>query len=364
MWFAAELARHESVTFACAAVGEPNGPIRPGLVFPVLAGAYPPFGTRTNPWPRAGAAIALRSFLRAHVGEVEFVHVHNLRTAIATLGIVLSFLRKRGDRFRLLLTDHGARFFPWPRLTARMVDGYAPVSHYSESILQALARRPSRVIPAAVAPAFADGSAVPGWADRDLDLLFTGRIAAWKRPEAVLELAGRLATLQGRTVRVGIAGSVADRGLWDHLAERAARLRPSVEAEFVPHPPDDELRRLYGRAKLFVFASDAVDTFGRTHPAPELSSATVLEAASQGTPALARRIPAAVENVVEGRTGRIVDGFDTPSAVAAAAELIDRREVWQPLSEGARTYIAEERTYPRIVERFRGFLEEFRRGAL
>lgn len=362
-WFAEELARFEPVVFAFAdAAVEPPG--RGRLPIPARSLDLPPFLTPTNPLPRLASLGAIEGYLRSHAGEIEFVHVHNLRTAMASLWLLLASLRKKGDRFRVILTDHGARFFPWPRLTARMVDYYAPVSHYSDRILQALARRPSRVVPAAVSTAFVRAGPPPPWSARDIDLLFVGRIVPWKRPERVIDLAARASARLGRPVRAVIAGAVGDRGFWDALQRKAAGHSGSLGIEFVANPPDAALVELYGRARLFVFASDPVDSFGRRHAAPELSSATVLEAAARGTPAVAGRIPAALENVRDGETGILVDAFDGESTRDRVCDLLRGGPAWQRLSDAANAYVMGERTYPRIVERFRAYLEDIRRGAV
>ncbi len=363
-WFAAELARHEPVLFAYADPGGTKGLEAGHRPIPSRYFDLPPFLTATNPIPRLQGASTIRSVLRENAGDIDFVHVHNLRTASATLWILLAELRKHGDGFRVILTDHGARFFPWPTLTARMVDYYAPVSRFSEAILQALAPHPSRIIPAAVSTAFTAAPPPPDWSERSIDLLFVGRVVPWKRPERLLELAARTSERLGRSIRVVVAGAVGDRWFWDSLRERARRLAPRVAAEFWANPPDQDLIGLYRRAKIFVFASDPVDSLGRRHAAPELSSATILEAASQGTPTLARRLPASEENIRDGVTGAIVDALESGPALDRTVELLESPVTWSHYASAARAYVLAERTYPRIVEQFRGYLDDIRRGAV
>lgn len=362
--FATELSRHEPVVFACSgALPTGTGPVE-RLAVPATGWVARPFLTPTNPMPSLRTAQVIGRYLREHAGEVEFVHIHNLRTAMGTLWVLLSHLRRRGDRFHVILTDHGARFFPWPGLTARLVDYFAPVSRYSESILLSWARRPSRVIPACVSDAFVGPDPVPNWSARDLDLLFTGRVVSWKRPERLLTLARDLAPELGRPVRGAIAGAVADPELWAQLRRQAEALAPRVTIEFAPNPSDQEMLVLYRRSRLFVFASDRIDARGRRHPAPELSSATVLEAAAGGAPAVAGRFPAALENIREGESGLFVGAWEGQPTARTVSAVLDDPAAWQRLSAGARAYVLAERTYPRAVARFREFLQDIRRGAV
>ena len=362
--FATELARHESVVFACTGASGIDAGSTERLEVPALQRSFPPFVSRTNPLPTPTTLSAVGKFLRRHSADIEFVHVHNLRTAIGTSWIVLSHLRRSAGHARIILTDHGARFFPWPRLTANLVDYYAPVSAYSERMLQALARHPSCVVPTAVSEAFTSARPPPDWAIRDLDLLFVGRIVPWKRPERIVELAERLSKSLGRPVRAAIAGANADPELTAALQRRARASLPSAIVEFHTDPADRLLVELYGRARFLVFASDAIDSLGRRHPAPELSSVAVLEAASQGTPAIATALPAALENIQDGKTGLIVDGFDTSTSIDRVSAVLNDPAVGRAMSDRAREYVIAERTYPRTVARFRAFLDAIRRGAV
>src|ERR1700691_6302688 len=159
--FIRELSKHESVV---ASFGVREGrPVPPPteLGCPARFLSFPPFLSETNPIPRPASWGVIGSYLRTHRGEVEFVHVHNLRTAISTLWLFLTYLRKKDDGIRILLTDLGARFVPMPHLTASMVDYYVPISRVSEAQLLALGPRPSCVVPTAVSAPFLVGEVRP-----------------------------------------------------------------------------------------------------------------------------------------------------------------------------------------------------------
>lgn len=356
--FVRELARHEPVVAAYAIPDGESPPITPYLRLPARFGSLPQAISPTNPLPSWGTVSTLGGYLREHRRSIEFVHVHNLRTALSSLGIVLAYLRRKGDGMSILVTDHGARFFPFPRFTARLVDQWVPISAYSERLLQQLAPHPSCVIPAAVTERFLDGGRT-AFETRSIDLLFTGRLVPWKRPDKVLDLAAKLTGHLGRPVAVVLAGAEIDPRFTEFLRRRAVALGLERSVRFELGPSDDRLRELYQQAKVYCFPSDPIDTFGRRHPFPELSSATVLEAGALGTPAIANRIPAASEQVIDGRTGYVVDGIDSAAGVSRAASLLERGE-WEPRSIAAQAYVRSERTYPVIVARFRALLERLR----
>lgn len=359
--FIRELSRHEPVMAGFALPDGEPAPIEPFVRIPAWFGGLPAAVSPTNPLPSFAAVGTLGAYLREHARDIEFVHVHNLRTAVSTLTLFLAYLRRKGGRMRILLTDHGARFFPVPSFTARLVDYWVPISSYSEELLQRLARHPSRVVPAAVTGSFLAGDCPP-FASRTVDLLFTGRLVPWKRPEKVLDLAARLTRQLGRPVQVVLAGAELDPAFTAYLRRRAEVLHLGASVSIELGPTDERLRELYQHAKVYCFPSDIVDTFGRRHPFPELSSATLLEAAALGTPALANRIPASVEQVRSGSTGFVVDGLDSDQGVARAQELLEPG-TWSDRSRDARRFVQSERTYPAIVATFREFLNAIRTGA-
>ena len=357
--FIRELARHEEVVASYAIPG-PSGRTSPSeLLCPARFVSMPPWLSRTNPLPRAATWGMVGAYLRSHKGEVEFVHVHNLRTAFSTLWLILTYLRKKDDGIRILLTDLGARFVPFPRLSAGMVDAYVPISRFSEGLLLRLAARPSHVVPTAVSAPFLVGSPRP-FSERSVELLFVGRIVPWKRPDRVLGLAADLGRRLGRPVQTVLAGAAVDPAFLEELRGRAVRLGLTDSVRFVVGPSDEELRELYSSAKLYCLASDAVDAYGHRHAAPELSSITVLEAAARGTPAIANRIPAAIEQVQDGRTGYLLDAFGDERTVEVAEHLLTSGSEWDQLSRGARLFVESERTYPVTVAEFRSFLAALR----
>ena len=173
---AEELSRYEEVT-SCFSIPpgspEPEGKFR---IVPATFIELPPVFRVENPLPTIGSLMVLNRTLES-LEDLEFVHVHNLRTAMSTAWLLLAQLKKSRRGFKVLLTDHGARWFPLPHVTAKAVDYLIPVSDESLRLLGQYTSRPSFVVPPGV-PARYPGltRAVRSWDERDIDLIFFGRI--------------------------------------------------------------------------------------------------------------------------------------------------------------------------------------------
>lgn len=360
--FARELGRRTEVraSFALPA-GEPD-PFGGSLVLPARFGNLPPFVTGTNPLPRPASIRRVREFLTAHAGEIEFVHVHNLRTAVSTEWLLIARLLRDAGRYRVLLTDHGARFAPLPRFTARLVDYYAPVSGLSDRQLQALAPRPSRIVPTAVSAEFLADGPLSGWGERDIDLLCAGRIVPWKRADRAVRLAERVRAAHGRSPRLVVAGAPERPDYLAVLKERIARSPAAGSIELRVGPTDAELRALYRRARFLLALSATTDSFGHRYPAPELSGIAILEAAAAGVPALISELPVLQEQIRPGETGRVLPEADDGAAAEAISRALDDPAGWERMSGAARRYVEQDRTYPAIAARFVAFLDDIRAG--
>ena len=332
------------------------------LPLPGIFMSAPPVLSRTNPIPRPSAAGDISRYMRRHRDEIEFLHVHNLRTAVSSLWLLLAHLLQKGHSFNVILTDHNARFFPFPRVTARWVDYFAPVSLHSQIQLQGWASRPSRVVPTAVSPPFVNQPEPPSFESRTIDLLHVGRIVPWKRPDRVVNLSLKLANLLGRPVRAVIAGSVQDPTYLEFIRNRVRLLGLERKVTIVTSPRDDELIQLYRSARLYTLLSARRDTFGRSAGNGELAPITILEAASAGTPAIVCAIPALLDQIQAERTGVFVDEFDDVAASRTVADILTDPIRWRKLSQGARNHVLRERTYPAIAKRFHDYLNDIRSG--
>ena len=75
-----------------------------------------------------------------------------------------------------------------------------------------------------------------------------------------------------------------------------------------------------------------------------------LEAGAHGLPVIGGRVAGALDAVVDGRTGLLVDPVDHLAVAAAAIELLSNRSLAQRLGTQGRVH-AEEHAWPRIAAR-------------
>ena len=360
---ARELSRWEKVVSCFSYESESPDPGVPSHRIPARFLHAPPAFSPHNPLPTLATFRSIVDQLGARGDPPEFVHVHNLRTAMSATWLLLARLRRAQAGYKVLLTDHGARWFPFPRMTAAVADYYVPVSEASLERLVRWAQRPSFVLPPGI-PTDYPGLAreLRSYDAREFDLVFFGRVVPWKRPDLALRLARELAPQLGRTPRLAIAGSIQDPGFLKWLKTESVRLGLSDTVSFLPDPSDEAAVDLLGRSKLHLFLSARTDVFGRRYPAPELASATLLEAAACGTPTVCSDLPGAREQLRPDRTGIVVSLEAWDATVASVARLLADAERWKGMSAGAREFVRTERTYRVLAERFSGFLREVREG--
>jgi len=331
-----------------------------------LSGSFitaPPFLSKTNPLPKFASAAAIRRYLRAHNREIEFLHVHNLRTSISALWLFLARLDLPRNKCRVILTDHNAKFVPFPSVLAGMVDYYAPVSVASNRQLQAWGERPARVIPTAASKFFAGQPPPPEFQSRERDLLFVGRLVPWKRPDRLIDLVSLIREKTRRIITATIAGSVHDPSYLEHIQRRIRQADHEREIRLVVAPTDDDLLRLYRSSKLLVALSETPK--GRGHQGlSELAPISILEAGSSGTPPVINDIPEMADQVQNGVTGLVVNERDNEAAASAIASVLSNPDLWSRLSQNVRSQVLRERTYPVIARRFHQFLEDIRNGVL
>jgi glycosyltransferase involved in cell wall biosynthesis len=349
----------------CFAVG-PGEPVvrEPTMKVPGWFLEVPPFLTRHNPLPTPQGLGAIRRVLRQR-DDVEFVHIHNLRTAMSTAWILLSHLNRSGRRYKVILTDHGARWFPFPGLTAPIADYFVAVSEASREQMLRYADRPSFVLPPGVPADYPGVVARPRpFGERTIDLIFFGRIAPWKRPDLAIALAERIRKETGSTPSLVVAGTVIDASFLKWLRIDAEHRGVGEQVRFVLAPSEAEAAELLGRSKVHLFLSRSEDVFGRRYPAAELASATILEAAACGTPSVCTDLPGVREQVIHGRTGFVVPAPSWEDLVAHTQRLLADPSGWEAMSRACRAFVEEERSYTVLAARFSALLGQIRRGEL
>lgn len=359
-----ELAKIEDVvTCFCPPPDVPpsNGRFQPipGIFFDI-----PPVLRRSNPLPSPGS---LRAIIRClnDTTDLEFLHVHNLRTAMSSLWLLLAHLKQAGHGFKVLLTDHNSNWFPFPQLTARWADYYLPVSEESKSILNRYVIRPSYVVPTGVPASY------PGLqfelrplGDREFDLIYFGRIVPWKRPDLVLRLAHGLRSTLNHPPRVAIVGNGEDETYLRWLHSECRRLNLEETTRFVFEPNEDEAANLLASARLHCLFSSHWDPFKRHYSCPELAPNTIIEAAACGTPSVCSDLPGIREQILQGRTGLALSLSDWSALLGATQSLLSDAGRWTSMAQEARQFVVRERTYSVIAKRLSGFLNLIREGVV
>ncbi|HEY7282748.1 MAG TPA: glycosyltransferase, partial [Actinomycetota bacterium] len=148
---------------------------------------------------------------------------------------------------------------------------------------------------------------------REPSILFLGRLVPHKRIELVLRAAADL-----RDEFPGLSVHVAGQGAWDsRLAREAERLGVTDVVRFDGFVPDDVKVRLLRESWTLAIPS-----------VKEGWGLAVVEAAAEGTPAVASRSGGLAESVVDGATGVLAadyEGFvDGLRRVLSSPELRDR----------------------------------------
>ena len=322
-----------------------------------------PYLTNSNPLPTIRTFFEIRNFIQSNIHEIEFIHIHNLRTAMSTAWLFLIKLLKE-SKFKVILTDHNAQFFPFPKLSISAVDYYAPVSQYSNQILQSYSRKPFRVFPAPVRINFNNKARVKSFEEREIDLLFIGRLVPWKAPNKLIELVSYLRSIGLPNIKAVIAGRPLGNEYYDYLQKLVKNLKLGGNIQFLLSPDDNAVADLYSTSKYHVLMSTSIDVYGHKHISPELSPATIAEAAIFGTPSIVSSAPGLREQVEEGSTGFIVNESDLLSAGEIVKNALSSPNIWKDLSSKAYSKVKIERNISKIVFDFKKYLDDIRSGVI
>jgi glycosyltransferase involved in cell wall biosynthesis len=182
----------------------------------------------------------------------------------------------------------------WDRRTASRPDRYVAISHYVAGRIRRYYNREASVVYPPVDTAFfhPDGSPPEGFA------LIVSALVPYKRIELAME-ACALAR-----VPLTIVGDGPERP----ALERASR----GQVRFLGRLPDEEIRSLYRRASVAVL------------PGEEDFGIVPLEAQACGRPVVALGRGGALETVVPGETGLLVDDLSATAFADAIASAVSR----------------------------------------
>lgn len=275
------------------------------------------------------------SVLRESAGKkYDVLHAHDWLTSVAGLR-----LRSR-MKTPLVQTFHSTEFdrtsLPWEyvldieRSAAERADILIAVSRRTrEQVLRlGAAKEKIRVIYNGVdvekfAGAFVDGKAANGFKNGKKVVLFLGRLTEQKGPVQFLHAAARVLS-----VRKDVLFVIAGKGeLLPLLINMAMQLQISQNVRFLGYVSDDDLRKIYKVADVYVMPSTS-EPFG----------ITALEAMSSGVPVIISRTSGVAEVV---RSAIRVDFWDINAMAAKILGVLS----YQPLSRTMSSLSRTEATY-------------------
>jgi glycosyltransferase involved in cell wall biosynthesis len=318
----------------------------------------PPFLNTHNPLPKFAGLKKMKAILTRN--DIDIVHLHNLRTVSTALWLFISKLNNRG-KYKVILSDHGARLLPFPGLLTRFVDYYAPVSSFSAKVLNSYHKKPTFLIPPIIPAEFfreAQGE------KKDIDLLIYGRIAPWKRQDLALKVVEELVKSGNGSIKAVIAGGSVNRDYMDYLSRFVSKRCLSNNVKFCLNVSDEEAKELLARSKLLLALSWTSDMYGHVYRLPELSSATILEAAAMGVPTIASAIEAFREVVADGESGYLVNPENTALIVSKVRELLLNSEETKNLGIIARNLCFANNSEGAVSQKLIDFFDLIRSGKI
>ena len=279
---------------------------RPDAGIPLVRFFHPRWTSLWQALRRADADIYYVSIAGMPVGEtVLFAHRHGRK-------VVYRVAHDADCDPRTLIIRYGRDrvLYAWGLVRADLVLAQTAVQ---QQLLRERFGRSSRVISSLAEP----GGRQPGFAERDIDVLWVANIRAWKRPERLLELAGRLPQLSFHMVGGPSKEAAA---LYESVRSRAAAL-PNVH--FHGHVPYAAIGPLFERARVLTGTSDA-EGFPNTY----------LQAWAHGTPVVAFVDP---ESIIEQHgLGRPVSSLE--EMAGAVGELASHEPLWSETSARCARY--------------------------
>ncbi|MFW6334914.1 MAG: glycosyltransferase, partial [Desulfosalsimonas sp.] len=154
---------------------------------------------------------------------------------------------------------------------------------------------------------------------------YVGRISKEKNLDVLAAAYRHLCRIRKDTVLLVVGGG-------PYLQEMKQELA-GLRVEFAGPLFNEDLAEAYASSDLFIFPS-TTDTFGNV----------VLEAQASGLPVIVTDQGGPKENLIDGKTGRIVPANDPNSLAQAVYQLLEHPERMLRMKENARSYM-EKRTF-------------------
>ena len=157
---------------------------------------------------------------------------------------------------------------------------------------------------------------------RDIDILFSGRMVPEKKPDFALRVAQGVAKRIGQRLKMEVMGNGP---LLSDLEARVALIAPDVDVTFAGHVSQSEIPAIFKRSKLFVFPTGG-DVWG----------VVANEACMAGVPVLVSpHAGVAGELIRDGVNGRVLP-LDINDWIDAAAQILAEPDLWAKMSAEAK----------------------------
>lgn len=271
------------------------------------------------------------------VRAADVVHTHHLWSTPGQVAAVAG----RAFGKRLVTTDHGMPSSGLGPAVPRLVHRFLPVSHYSADVLGAPPERTSVVYGGADPQRYRPDPAVT----RD-GVLFVGRFTPHKGLDVLL----RALPDGARLTCIGSAGHD-PRPPESGYPALLRRLAAGRDVTFAERVDDDELARLYRRARVLVLPSVEQTCYGRRIAVSELLGLAVIEAMASGTPVVCSRVGGVPEVVEDGVTGFLVPPGDTGALGDRLGALLGDPGGAERMGRRARELVLERFTWAACAQR-------------
>jgi glycosyltransferase involved in cell wall biosynthesis len=230
------------------------------------------------------------------LAEADLVHIHQAYTRCSELGLLIA----KQQRKPVCVTDHGGMSSPLVKQLGILdiVEQVIAYSDFGASLYRTSA--PVTVVKGGVDASWFPPPATP--VERD-HVLYVGRLLPHKGIDRLI-----------KALPHDLPLTVCGRPYHDDYFALLKSLAAGKRVEFVTDADDEQTLELYRRAWVNVLPSVYVDCYGNAHEAPELMGLTLLEALSCGTPAIASRVAAMPEFIIDGENGYVFDSLDELTA--------------------------------------------------
>ena len=319
-----------------------------------------PFINIHNPIPSISGFLEIKQFVSRN--DVEFIHIHNLRTIPSTIWLMLAKMQSNNRKFKVILTDHSSKFFPFPKLTAKMVDYYAPVSKYSAKILYGYAIKPTFIVPPIVQDEFFKKNIK---FEKNVDILYLARFIPQKRQDLIIKIAHKMIKNGKRDLKVVIAGGAQNKNYIKDLKQLVSKLNIEKNIEFKFNVSDDYVLDLISNSKFMSHITWYEDMYGKKYRPPiEYSSAVMLEGAAMGVPSIASDIEPFKEIISEGINGIFIDPTNIEISAQKISKLLEDDIKYKEMAIKSREIVYKNNRAEIVIRNFRENLKLIRDGII